>query len=427
MPYEPQPIVEFPNLRRPFALIVDDPAPCINPLWYFRHQVDGQAEPGEERTISLSFMEKWCEWIVEAQIRGDFTVLPYPAGLGRIDRGLEGFDREEVARWVELAQTYVAPQFDIHCEILTHTNALDLKTESLLPISEHGWTELQNEQVLSEYFAAAMQILKEAGLPNYGMTQPCTYSGDESMYARAILAAEKQVNNRRVTHNLLHMDSHSRNVPPRITHCDIGAGEAVISVWVATGDYIWGTQEHGSERASLSPRQIADLYITEDGMGGRLANLMKGTSPIVLITHWQSLFSNGTRLGFETYHEVVRRIEALWKEEMTWCKISELTERYLVARTARIESEATRNGVTVKVTSPFSVDVLTFTIPMPWPLFEAPTLLFDGAIVQGVQHRKDLKAESWWMDGSSLVISLSVVRNVAREISISPNGDPGLA
>ncbi|MDR3688259.1 MAG: hypothetical protein P4L46_02685 [Fimbriimonas sp.] len=427
MPYELQPTVEFPNLRRPIALIVDDPAPCINPLWFFRHQVDKQAEPAEVRTIPLEFMESWCEFIGAAQIRGDFTVLPYPAGLGRIDQGLEGFDRTEVARWVELAQRYVAPQFDIHCEILTHTNALDLSTGSMLPISEHGWTELQDEVVLTDYFAAAMQILKETGLPNYGLTQPCTYVGDESMYARAILAAEKRVNKRKVTHNLLHMDSHSRNVPPRITHCDLDAGEAVVSVWAATGDYIWGTQEHGSERASLTPRQIADLYLTEDGSGGRLAELMGGTSPIVLITHWQSLFSNGTRLGLETYKEVTRRIRTLWGDQVTWSKISELTERYLVSRTAKIESESTRAQVSVKVTSPFSVDVLTLAVPMPWPLFEAPTVRFDGVPVEGVQRKQDLKAETWWMDGSTIVVSLGVVRNITREVVITPNGDPGLA
>jgi hypothetical protein len=427
MPYQPQPIIEFPNLRRPIALIVDDPAPCINPLWYFRHQVDKQAEPAEVRTIPLDFMEEWCGWIQEVAIRGDFTILPFPAGLGRIDTGLEGYDREEVRAWVELARRYVAPQFDIHCEILTHTNALDLKTETLLPLSEHGWTELQDEATLTEYFAAAMQILKESGLPNYGMTQPCTYFGDESMYARAILGAEKRVNGRCVTHNLLHMDSVARAVPPRITHCDPASGEAVVSVWVATGDYIWGTQEHGSERASLAPEQIADLYLTEDGTGGRLADLTRGGAPIVLITHWQSLFSNGTRLGLRTYREVARRIQALWGEQTQWCKISELTERYLVAQTAKLTAGATRKSVKVDVTSPFAVDVLTFSIPMPWPLFQPPAIHLDGVPLEAAPSATALRAGTWWSDGSVVTVSLSVERNVAREVVITPIGDPGLA
>src|SRR5947209_7210368 len=95
MAYAPKPYVEHPNLRVSVALIVDDPAPCINPLWYFRNQVDGQAEPVYARTIPLDFMQAWCQWIQETGIRGDFTVLPYPAGLGRVDDRLDGYDTGE--------------------------------------------------------------------------------------------------------------------------------------------------------------------------------------------------------------------------------------------------------------------------------------------------------------------------------------------
>ena len=88
---------------------------------------------------------------------------------------MEGCDTEELRAWLGLAREAVAPQFDIHCEILTHTNALDLATGRLLPISEHEWTEAQDEETLADYFAAAMQILGEAGVPNHGLTQPCSY------------------------------------------------------------------------------------------------------------------------------------------------------------------------------------------------------------------------------------------------------------
>src|SRR5579871_1039869 len=212
MPYAPKPYVEPTDLRPAIALVVDDPAPCINPLWYFRHQVDGQEEPAYARTIPLDFMEAWCRFVQETGIRGDFTVLPYPAGLGRVDDRLEGYDTGEVRAWMALAREAVAPQFDIHCEILTHTMALDLKTRQMLPISEHAWTEEQNEATLTDYFATAMQILGEADLPNNGLTQPCYYNRDESLYARAVLAAEKRVNGRKVTHNFLHMDSVSHRV-----------------------------------------------------------------------------------------------------------------------------------------------------------------------------------------------------------------------
>ena len=104
MPLTPQPFVEHPNLRVPISLIVDDPAPCINPLWYFRHQVGGQAVPVYPRTIPLSFMDSWCRWVSDSGVRGDFTILPFPAGLGCIDRNLEGCDPEELRAWLRLAR-----------------------------------------------------------------------------------------------------------------------------------------------------------------------------------------------------------------------------------------------------------------------------------------------------------------------------------
>src|SRR5579883_358973 len=253
MAFAPQPILEAPNLRAPIALIIDDPAPCINPLWYFRHQVDKQERPAHERVIPLDFMRAWCDWVTESRIGGDFTVLPYPAGLGRIDKGLEGYDPGEVRAWIELAQTQIMPQFDIHCEILTHTNALDLTTWQMRPISEHDWMETQDEPTLTESFTTAMQILGEAGLPYHGLTQPCSYHGDESMYARAILAAEKKVNGRKVTHNFLHVDNVAPLVPPRVTYLDPAAGEAVVSIWAATDDYIWNTQTEGHADQAKTP------------------------------------------------------------------------------------------------------------------------------------------------------------------------------
>lgn len=420
MALTPQPFVEHPNLRFPISLIVDDPAPCINPLWYFRHQVDGQAEPVYPRTIPLSFMEQWCRWVSEAGIRGDFTILPYPAGLGRIDDQLDGYNTGELRAWLNLAREAVAPQFDIHCEILTHTNALDLQTNRLLPISEHHWTEAQEEETLADYFAAAMQILGEAGVPNHGLTQPCFYGGDEALYARGVLAAEKRVNGRSVTHNFLHMDSVSSFVPPRITHLDEAAGEAVVSVWTGTDDYIWNAQEPDAPERTQSPETLADRFLTADGQSGRLADLRRGGGPLVLVTHWQSLYSSGTSLGLRTYQEVARRIVSLWSTEVEWGTLSQLSERFLAAQTVRWQTRATPTEVEATVCSPFAADVLTLSIPMPWPLYHGPQVQIDGQPAMQAAGIGQLQAGRWLMRGSLLTVSLSLSRNVPVQITIRP-------
>ena len=418
MSFSPRPYVELPNLRAPISLIVDDPAPCINPLWYFHHQVDKQAEPEHERTIPLDFMEAWCAWTHAAGIRGDFTVLPYPAGLGRVDDRLAGYDTSELRAWMELARRFIAPQFDIHCEILTHTNALDLRTGTLMSASEHDWMHDQDEATLTEYFAAAMQILKEAGLPNYGLTQPCTYYGDESMYARAILAAEKRVNQRKVTHNFLHVDAVSPFVPPRLTYLDEAAGEAVVSVWAATDDYLWNTQERGSEEQTMTPETLADRYLTEDGKGGRLAELLAGGGPLVLVTHWQSLYSNGSRLGLRTYQEIAARIAALYSERVCWRKLSEMSEQFLVAQTVRLEATATAEQVTVTATSRFAADILTISIPTPWPLYSGPHVEINGVAAVWAEKPSRLEVGAWCNRGSLVTVSLPLAASAPGVITI---------
>lgn len=419
MSFAPQPIIEQPNLRTPIALIVDDPAPCINPLWYFRHQVDKQNEPAHEKTIPLDFMQSWCSFVKESGIRGDFTILPYPAGLGRITEGLQGYDNGELREWLALAREYVAPQFDIHCEILTHTLGLNLHTWQLMTLSEHEWSMTQDQDMLAGYFAAAMQILGEAGLPNHGVTQPCYYHGDESLYARAVLDAEKRVNDRRVTHNFLHMDSVSNYVPPRITHLDLSAGEAVVSVWTGIDDYIWGTMERDGADRDLSPAQLADRYLTTDAASGRLPILLAGGGPIVLVTHWQSLYSNGSRLGLQTYQEVVDRIQSHWGERVLWSKLSEIANRFLAARCAKIDTRATAGELSVTITSPFAADIFTVSIPTPWPLYTGPAVHIDDKPADQAENAADLAVGKWLMRGSVATVSLPLAANHAHEITIT--------
>jgi hypothetical protein len=418
MPLMPQPFVEHPNLRVPISLVVDDPTPCINPLWYFRHQVDSQAEPVYPRTIPLSFMEDWCQWVSDSGVCGDFTILPYPAGLGRIDQRLEGYDTGEVKTWLRLAREAIVPQFDIHCEILTHTNALDLTTGRLLMQSEHEWTEGQDEETLADYFAAAMQILGEAGLPNHGLTQPCTYRGDEALYARAVLAAEKRVNRRCITHNFLHMDSVSPVVPPRITLLDETAGEAVVSVWTGTDDAVWNTQEPGSAEQTQPPEALADRLLTADGAGGRLADLRRGGGPLVMVTHWQSLYSSGSGLGLRVHQEVARRVEALWGKEVEWSKLSDMSRRFLAARTARWKTSSTATSLDLTVSCPFATDVLTLSIPTPWPLYQAPRVEVNGVESAQAADAAHLEAGGWLMRGSLVTVSLPLAVSAPARVSI---------
>ena len=97
--------VENPLLRTPLALIVDDSCPVINLTYYwinqrqtwkakFQPEVGFKASDGDPRqmhkvpsTIPSDFAQKWGDWCGEQGIKGKFSLVPYPAGVARIDQG----------------------------------------------------------------------------------------------------------------------------------------------------------------------------------------------------------------------------------------------------------------------------------------------------------------------------------------------------
>lgn len=304
--------------RLPIALIIDDPMPCINPLYYFHLQVSKIAEPAHERTIPVSFLEQFIEVVESHGVRGDFSVIPYPAGLGSIAEGLEGFDDAELDQWLGLVRDHLPENFDIHSEILTHTLALDLETKKLRDISEHDWMGEQGEEILTEYFAESMSILKDVDLANHGITQPCYFKGDEDAYAKAILNAEKRVNGRSRTHYFLDVCvSQKRPLP----YCRVAdGGEFVVSIPSGTGDGFWP-----ANNGSTDVDALADFYLTSDGQGGRLKELADWQGPIIILTHWQSLYGNGSQAGLNGLAELFRRIDQ-HLDGVEWMKISEISD-----------------------------------------------------------------------------------------------------
>ena len=210
----------------------------------------------------------------------------------------------------------------------------------------------------------------------------------------------------------------SQYVPPRITLLDESAGEAVVSVWCGTDDYIWSTQEPRHSYQTLSVEVLADRFLTADGTAGRLPVLFAGGGPMVLVTHWQSLFSNGSRQGLAVYKEVVSRVHAIYGERVIWSKISELTERFLAAQTVKFEASATTDTITVDVNCPFTTDILTFSLATPWPLFTGPEVLLNGIPLPQVSENEALEAGRWMMRGSVLSVSLSIKALVPVRVEV---------
>lgn len=102
-----------PLLRTPLSLIVDDSCPVINLAWFWIRQRQrwlaeytpnapfrpSNGDPARlhlvPETIPADFARKWGEWCGEQGIRGKFSLVPFPAGVARVDQGFPDYPRQE--------------------------------------------------------------------------------------------------------------------------------------------------------------------------------------------------------------------------------------------------------------------------------------------------------------------------------------------
>ncbi|MGO8747816.1 MAG: hypothetical protein ACLQNE_17725 [Thermoguttaceae bacterium] len=314
----------------PVTLIIDDAAPCINVYrWHAaeRQKMDKPTlKSGEPvvRDVPVAFAAELAEVLRRRGIKGKFSVLPYPAGLGSIAQGLQGYSQADVDRWLAIVRREIAPRMDITPEILTHTKALDLATHTLLSENEREWSTHQTAETLTPYIAEALRILKAVDLPATGVTSPWDFGSKvEPEYRRAILNAQQQVNGRRRSWYFLYQ-SGELSLQSKVVHRD--ADGWLVSIVSQCPDVFWQTMET-KETSDAYVRSIADQLLTEDGQRGRAAQLFRAGTPVVMLAHWQSLFSNGRKTGLRVLDEVGRRVQTAWGNRAHWVTCFELADQ----------------------------------------------------------------------------------------------------
>jgi hypothetical protein len=67
---------------------------------------------------------------------------------------------------------------------------------------------------------------------------------------------------------------------------------------------------------------VAGELLSASGDSGHLAALRAAGVPIVLLTHWQSLYSNGRYTGLRSFERVCERIAARWQGKTQWVTCS---------------------------------------------------------------------------------------------------------
>ncbi len=311
--------------RTPISIIIDDPAPLIH---VYREHAGGNkcnalGEPLKDR-VPTDFLEEFCDTVEHFGICGKFTIVPMPGCLGDIVNGIKGCDRSEVERWLRIANDRLSPYFDFCPEMLTHHYAVDLENGGFLEENEELWSRHQTRATLTPYITRALELLKAAGIRPTGVSSPWGFGARvEKDYSAAIADAFKAVFDLDKSWYFCRFKTGVPNTRPTVSHRENGL--QTVAIACTCNDVFW--QSIDSERTDPDYlNAIADQLISADGLRGQIIDCLENGSYPVILTHWQSMFSNGRRTGLAALREVGRRVDTLLGDRVRWTKFSTLMD-----------------------------------------------------------------------------------------------------
>jgi len=352
---------ELPCLRNPISLLIDD--------WSVGYV--GKGKGSIEDTVfkkCRKFAVDLADLAESTGIHGKLTLLPYVTKpedstyriLGRIDKSIDGISSHELLEVLSVVKNQLTKYFDITPEVLTHTLALDLETETLVNESEWEWSNRQDLKTLTKYIAYALQVLKNIGIVANGITCPCDFGKEvEGILAKAVLEAEKIVNNISLTWYFLHVQPRrigwsGSSVNPRLMYLNEENREAVVSIISGSPEYI---NQKTIDSIGPDPDRLADQWLTADGEKGRLAELLRNKAYIVFHIHWYNCHGREDKVGFSTLKKLASRIKKVWENKVIWMKCSELTRYFAASKAWKADIKENR----IVLISPFKCPLFTIS------------------------------------------------------------------
>jgi len=409
-----------PRNRVPLSFIIDDSTCLVNMAHYAipqfheafpeNYQQDWRSLP---REIPDAFVRTFGEWCHEHGVKGKYSIVPYPACVGWLDRTLPGWSQRELADSLELVRTLMLPDWDIHPEMVSHTFVVDTTTGRPFPersqyfMENWRWTDGKSVDQLADYMSYALRILKNVGLPCEGITTPGGF-GNRVLpeLSQATLESCRDVFAAEIPHYFRHLYTDDRSVAPRVEYAaglDTDDPRCVVSIIGCTGDWFGGWD-------GLTPGSV-DRFIAKDLKGGRLPEVIDRGEPACLVCHWPGIYYNGEELGFNIFKEVVRRVHARY-DNLLWMKLSEIS-RYWAAREL---TKITREENQIKLEAPFAAP--EFTLSLPARSDRVPTLQAGGdrttvTQLSAVDEPLKLKSFTFTRQGGRLLVCFDLPRGVS--------------
>lgn len=391
-----------PRNRVPLSFIIDDSTCLVNlnrfaipqfaAGWGYKgFEQDWRAMPVE---IPDDFVRKFAEWCGEREIKGKYSIVPYPACVGRLDRELPGWTSRQLTASIDLVRDLMMPNWDIHPEMVTHTRVIDTKTGHPIPrfgleyMENWRWADGKSVDELTDYLSYALRILKNVGLPCEGLTTPGGFgSGVKGELAQATLESVRDVFGAEIPHYFKYVtNSGDAGVEPRVEFAsglDSADPKCVVSIVACTGDWTGGWD--------CSNRGDVDKFITPDLSGGRMVEVIDRGEPALMLCHWTGIYFNGEEVGFKVFQEAVGRMHAKY-DNLRWMKLSEIARYWAAKELTRIEKAAD----CIQFTAPFAAT--DFTIRVETNSQTAPRLRVDGkpVIFAEVKDPLRLTANKFW-------------------------------
>ncbi|NPU97324.1 MAG: hypothetical protein HPY51_08910 [Candidatus Omnitrophica bacterium] len=388
-----------PRARVPLSFIIDD-STCLVNLAHFAIPQFAEVFPDQykqpwkslPREIPDAFVRKFADWCRDAGVKGKFSVVPYPACVGWLDRDLPGWSKRELLDSLHLVRTELPSHWDFHPEMVSHTWVIDTKTGRSYPdrtenfMENWGWSAGKSVDQLADYLAYALRILKNVDIPCEGITTPGGFgSRARPELAQATLEACRDVFQTEIPHYFRDLFTDETSVAPRVEYASGLDGpdpKCVVSIIGCTGDWFGGWD-------GLTPGSV-DLLITRDLEGGRMPEVIRRGEPAIMVCHWPGIYFNGLEIGFNILKEAVKRLHEAY-DNLVWMKLSEIARYWAAKELTRI----TRNGNEIHFQAPYACPEFTVAVTISSPQVPQLHIQKQPVELKEASHALRLTRSTW--------------------------------
>jgi hypothetical protein len=408
---EASPKVEVlnPFNRVPVSLIIDD-STCLVNMAHFGIPQFGEVFPEQykqdwrklPREIPDSFVREFGEWSHENGVKGKYSIVPYPACTGWMNRFIPGWTKKELEESLELVRNLITPNWDIHPEMISHTRVIDIRTGKPYPyptpeyMENWEWSQTKSADELAAYQAYALNILKEAGLYCEGITTPGGYGGRNiNNLALGTLQSVRDVFGASISHFFRDVITEKgKSVKPVVMYPSGHDGKnptCVVSIIGCTDDWLGGWD-------GLTPGS-ADRFISKDLQTGRMVDVISSNEPAIMVCHWPGVYYNGERTGFNILKEVIRRLNLKY-DNLVWMKLNEIA-RYSAAREL---TSLTPEGKVISLNAPYSAPAFTVRTDIRAGSIAIKSAGDELEPLARVNNAGSLKSGTWFSDKTGTII-----------------------